>query len=70
MQLTHPVATIMDTHLMRETRPSVLSLHDIVQELADIINLLTVHTNVIPLSQYMGMVLFYEGYATGQGPTT
>ena len=41
--------------------------HHVVQELADIINLLTVHTNVIPLSQYMGMVLFYEGYATGRG---
>lgn len=52
---------------MRENGRQGFRSHHVVQELADIINLLTVHTNVIPLLQDMGMVLFYEGYATGRG---
>ena len=67
MQLAHTVTAIVNAYLVGKFSFQFLDLHNIVQELADIINLLTVHTNVIPLLQDMGMVLFYEGYATGRG---
>ena len=66
MQLAHTVTAIVNAYLVGKFSFQFLDLHNIVQELADIINLLAVHTHMTCLFQNTGMILFHESDTTGR----